>query len=104
MVTRADIERLQARSVRDVLRRTPGVSIANNGGPGKSTSVFLRGTESDHTLVLVDGVEYRSATVGQAAIEDLPIEQIERIEIVRGPRSSLYGADAIGDRGRTAAA
>ena len=96
VVTRADIERLQARSVRDVLRRTPGVSIANNGGPGKSTSVFLRGTESDHTLVLVDGVEYRSATVGQAAIEDLPIEQIERIEIVRGPRSSLYGADAIG--------
>ena len=51
---------------------------------------------TDHTLVLVDGVEYRSATAGQAAIEDLPVEQIERIEIVRGPRSSLYGSDAIG--------
>ncbi len=96
VVTRDDIERLQVRSVRDVLRRTPGVSIANNGGPGKATSIFLRGTESDHTLVLVDGVEYRSATAGQAAIEDLPVEQIERIEIVRGPRSSLYGSDAIG--------
>ena len=96
VVTRDDIERLQVRSVRDVLRRTPGVSIANNGGPGKSSSIFLRGTESDHTLVLVDGVEYRSATAGQAAIEDLPVEQIERIEIVRGPRSSLYGSEAIG--------
>lgn len=93
---RADIERLQARSVRDLLRRTPGVSIANNGGPGKSTSIFMRGTESDQTLVLVDGVKYRSATAGQAAIEDLPIDQIERVEIVRGPRSSLYGSEAIG--------
>ena len=96
VIDRAEIERLQARSVRDLLRRTPGVTIANNGGPGKSTSIFLRGTESDHTLVLVDGVEYRSATAGAAAIEDLPVSQIERIEIVRGPRSSLYGSDAIG--------
>ena len=96
VIDRDDIERLQARSVRDLLRRTPGLTVTNNGGPGKSTSIFLRGTESDHTLVLVDGVEYRSATAGQAAIEDLPVEQIERIEIVRGPRSSLYGSDAIG--------
>ena len=96
VIDRDDIERLQARSVRDLLRRTPGLTIANNGGPGKSSSIFLRGTESDHTLVLVDGVEYRSATAGAAAIEDLAVEQIERIEIVRGPRSSLYGADAIG--------
>jgi len=96
VITRDDIQRLQARSVRDLLRRSPGVTFTNNGGPGKSTSLFLRGTESDQVLVLVDGVEYRSATLGQAAIEDLPVEQIERIEIVRGPRSSLYGSDAIG--------
>jgi vitamin B12 transporter len=96
VITRADIERLQPRNAYDLLRRAPGVSIANQGGPGKLTSIFMRGTESDHVLVLVDGIEYRRATSGQAAIEDLNVEQIERIEIVRGPRSSLYGSEAIG--------
>lgn len=96
VVTRADIERRQAQSVQDLLRGEPGVSIANNGGPGKSTSVFLRGTESDHVLVLIDGVKVGSATLGTAAFQDIPVEQIERIEIVRGPRSSLYGSEAIG--------
>src|SRR5699024_10203645 len=80
----------------DLLRRSPGVTVANQGGPGKLTSISMRGTNSDHVLVLVDGIEYRRATSGQAAIENLPVDQIERIEIVRGPRSSLYGADAIG--------
>lgn len=96
VIERADIERLQVRSVSELLRRTPGVDIANSGGPGKLTSVFLRGTESDHVLVLIDGVEYRSATAGQAAFQDIPVAQIERIEVVRGPRSSLYGSEAIG--------
>lgn len=96
VITRADIERLQARSLIDLFRGLPGVSIANNGGPGKATSIFLRGTESDHVLVLVDGIKFGSATAGNVAFQDLPVEQIERIEIVRGPRSSLYGSEAIG--------
>jgi vitamin B12 transporter len=96
VLDRADIDRLQPRSLADLLGRTPGVSIANNGGPGKATSVFMRGTESDHVLVLVDGVKVGSATSGTAAFQDIPVDQIERIEIVRGPYSSLYGSDALG--------
>lgn len=94
--TRSDIERYQATSVADVLRVVPGLSLSNNGGPGKTSAVFLRGAESDHTLVLVDGIKIGSATTGAAALSDIPIEQIERIEVVRGPRSSLYGSEAIG--------
>ncbi len=96
VVTRDDIERMQAQSVQDILRGLPGVNITNNGGPGKTTSIFLRGTESDHVLVLIDGVKVGSATLGRTAFQHIPIEQIERIEIVRGPRSSLYGSEAIG--------
>ena len=96
VVTRQDIERLQANNLQEVLTGLPGLNLANNGGPGKNTSVFLRGTESDHVLVLIDGVEIGSATTGSAAFQYLPVEQIERIEIVRGPRSTLYGSEAIG--------
>jgi vitamin B12 transporter len=96
VIDRDEIERRQAQSVQEVLRGVPGLSIANNGGLGKSTSVFLRGTESGHVLVLIDGVRAGSATTGITAFQDIPIDQIERIEIVRGPRSSLYGSEAIG--------
>jgi vitamin B12 transporter len=96
VIDRAQIERLQPLSLPDLLRGLPGISIANNGGPGKATSLFLRGTESDHTLVLVDGLRLGSATTGGAALQDIPVDQIERIEIVRGPFSSLYGSEAIG--------
>lgn len=96
VITRQDIERLQARSVQDLLQGTPGINVANNGGPGKSTSLFLRGTESDHVLVLIDGIKVGSATLGTTPFQDLPLDQIERIEVVRGPRSSLYGSEAIG--------
>ena len=96
VITRELIERQQARSVRDLLLGVAGISLDNSGGPGKMTSVFLRGTESDHVLVLIDGVKAGSATLGTAAFQDIPVEQIERIEIVRGPRSSLYGSEAIG--------
>ena len=96
VIDRDEIQRLQPASLPDLLTGRAGVSIANNGGPGKSTSLFLRGTESDHVLVLVDGVKIGSATSGGASLQDIPVEQIERVEIVRGPFSSLYGSEAIG--------
>jgi len=96
VITRADIERLQPLSVADLLTGLPGVSFANAGGYGQQTSLFMRGANSTHTLLLVDGVRVASVSAGLAAFEQIPVEQIERIEIVRGPRSSLYGADAIG--------
>lgn len=96
VITRKDIERLQAQSVPDLLRGLPGVAFANNGGPGKNTSLFLRGTNSDHVLVLIDGFKIGSATSGGAALQDIPVDQIERIELVRGPRASIYGSEAIG--------
>ncbi|MEJ2692404.1 MAG: TonB-dependent vitamin B12 receptor [Candidatus Thiodiazotropha sp.] len=96
VITRRDLERLQVGSLQDALRNLPGLIISNNGGAGKTTSLFLRGTESDHVLVLLDGIKLGSASLGTTSIQDLPIAQIERIEIVRGPRSSLYGSEAIG--------
>jgi vitamin B12 transporter len=96
VVTRDEIERRQIRSVSDALLGVPGVSLTNSGGAGQPTSVLLRGTEFDHVLVLVDGVKVGSATLGATAFQDLPIDQVERIEVVRGPRSSLYGSEAIG--------
>ncbi|MBI3575402.1 MAG: TonB-dependent receptor plug domain-containing protein, partial [Gammaproteobacteria bacterium] len=96
VITRADIERTQAKSVAELLAGEAGIDTTISGGYGKSTSVFLRGTNSDHTLVLVDGIKVGSATLGTAPWQYLPLDQIERIEIVRGPRSSLYGSEAIG--------
>ena len=96
VITRADIERLQPMSVSDLLVGLPGISLTQAGGIGQQTSLFMRGTNSSHTLVLIDGVRIGSVANGLAAFEQLPVDQIERIEIVRGPRSSLYGADAIG--------
>ncbi|MNQ31419.1 Vitamin B12 transporter BtuB precursor [compost metagenome] len=93
---RTQIEQSQASSVPELLKKVPGVSFANNGGPGKNTSLFMRGSESDHVLVLIDGIKVGSVTSGGAALQDLPLELIERIEVVRGPRSSLYGSEAIG--------
>lgn len=95
VITRKQIEEQQARSVPELLRGLPGVQFANNGGPGKATSLFLRGGNSGHTLILIDGVKIGSATSGDAALQDISLDQIERIELVRGPRASLYGSEAI---------
>ena len=96
VITADDIADSQALSVKEVLEGIAGIDIVNNGGYGKTTSVFMRGTESYHTAVLIDGVRIGSATLGGAPWADLPLSQIERIEVVRGARSSLYGSDAIG--------
>ncbi|MCI0510480.1 vitamin B12 transporter [Chromohalobacter marismortui] len=96
VIDRADIERSQAGSIIDLLQGRAGIEIAQNGPLGTLSSLFMRGTESDHSLVLVDGVRINSATSGGASLEMLPLEAIERIEIVRGPRAAAYGADAIG--------
>jgi vitamin B12 transporter len=96
VIDRQEIERSQARSVAELLSLSPGVRVSSNGGLGKAASVFLRGTESDHLLVLVDGIRIGSATTGAAALHDLSPGMVDRIEVVRGPRSSLYGAEAVG--------
>ncbi len=96
LITRNQIERSQATNVLELIDRTPGVTITQNGGAGAVSSVMIRGTSSSQALILIDGVRINSANGGSAALQYLDPNQIERIEIVRGPRSSLYGADAIG--------
>lgn len=96
VITRADIERSQASSLPALLAGMPGIQISTNGGYGKVSSLFLRGTNANQVLVLVDGVRFGSATTGTAPWSQIPLSQIQRIEIVRGPVSSLYGANAVG--------
>ncbi|RXR02089.1 TonB-dependent vitamin B12 receptor [Pseudoxanthomonas composti] len=96
VIDREEIDRSQASSLVELLAGRAGIGFSNQGGPGKLTSFNIRGTESDHVLVMIDGVRMGSASAGTTAFQDLPLSQIERIEIVRGPRSSLYGSEAIG--------
>jgi len=97
VIERKEIEQSQANSVVELIQsRTVGVDLSRNGGLGTNTSLLLRGTNSNHVLVLIDGVRANSAIDGEFKWANLPLEQIERIEIVRGPRSTLYGSDAIG--------
>jgi vitamin B12 transporter len=91
-----EIDHAGAGSVADILRRQRGIEIVRNGGAGASTSVFLRGANSNQVVVLVDGVRIGSSTTGTAAWNAIPLSTIDHIEIVYGPLSSLYGADAIG--------
>lgn len=81
---------------KDLLIGQPGIDVVTNGSYGKNTSVYTRGTTNDSTVFLVDGVPLRSATSGGAPWQYFPMELVERVEIVRGPRSALYGADAVG--------
>ncbi|MEE8389009.1 MAG: TonB-dependent receptor [Acidiferrobacterales bacterium] len=95
VINRKDIENSQAATVTELLRLEAGIDIARTGGPGQQTSLFLRGGNSDHALVLIDGVRVSSGTTGSFPWEKISLQQIERIEIVRGPRSVLYGSEAI---------
>jgi vitamin B12 transporter len=96
VITREHIEESGAQSITDLLMGLPGVSIARNGGVGKASSVFLRGTTTSQLLVLIDGVRASAAGTGDFDWNTLLPEQIERIELVRGPAASLYGSDAVG--------
>jgi vitamin B12 transporter len=91
-----EIENRQVLSFQDLLEGEAGIQISNNGGLGKVSSVFLRGANADQVLVLVNGVRMGSATLGTTAFQYLPIDQLDRVEIVRGPLSSLYGSEAVG--------
>ncbi|MCK8044656.1 TonB-dependent receptor [Shewanella sp. 1CM18E] len=95
-IEREEIARLNPKSVADVLETLPGVSISRNGGAGQATSVSIRGSNSNHVLVLIDGVKVGSATLGTVSFNTLSPENIERIEVLKGPRASVWGSDAIG--------
>ncbi|WP_019024689.1 MULTISPECIES: TonB-dependent receptor domain-containing protein [unclassified Thioalkalivibrio] len=96
VIDREEIERLQPQQFTDLLEGRAGIETSQNSAFGKTTSVYTRGTSSDHTLLLIDGVRMGSATSGGASWQFLPPEEIERVEVVRGPRTSIYGSDAIG--------
>ena len=96
VITREQIERSQARSVTDLLRTVPGISVTQSGRPGSQTSVFVRGLNSNQTLFLIDGARITSPLNGLVTLSNLTPDQVERIEVVRGPQSTLYGADAMG--------
>ncbi|MBR7520244.1 TonB-dependent receptor domain-containing protein [Pseudomonas juntendi] len=94
--TRADIDRLQPTSITDLLSRVPGVQVAPTGGRGSLPGIFIRGTKAAQSLVLVDGVRIANDTSGDSGLQFLDVDQIERVEVLRGSRSAVYGSDAIG--------
>ena len=96
VIDRAQLDRATGRTLVEFLSQQPGIQFSSNGGLGKTSSLFIRGLEARHTLLLVDGVKVYAATVGTPSFDNLPLESIERIEIVRGPLSALYGSGAVG--------
>ena len=97
VVTRDEIDQWQSKNLLEVLRRLPGVDIAQSGGIGQSASMYVRGSEARHTLILVDGVPFsKPGITGVADFNQIPVSIIQRVEFIRGPRSAVYGADAIG--------
>lgn len=96
VITRQDIEQAGQMTIEELLARQPGIEFSANGGPGTNSSVFVRGANANQTLLFVDGLRVGSATNGTPTLARIPLWQVERIEILRGPASSLYGADAIG--------
>ncbi|MBN2242778.1 MAG: TonB-dependent receptor [Acidobacteria bacterium] len=98
VITGDQIEKMQKTSVVEVLKTVPAVDVNQSGGPGAAASVFIRGAKSEHTLVIIDGVEMNDPTTPGRTFNfaHLSVDDIERIEILRGPQSTLYGSDAIG--------
>jgi vitamin B12 transporter len=96
VISREELEKSAGRTLPEILARVPGVQFSSNGGLGKSSSINIRGTESRHTILLVDGVRYGSATAGSPIWDSIPVDMIERIEILKGPASALYGSEAVG--------
>ena len=96
VINREEIERAGQSTLVEILQKQPGIEISNAGGAGKASGIFMRGTNTNHVLVLIDGIRMSSATLGTTTFENLPVALIEKIEIVRGPAASLYGQDAIG--------
>lgn len=97
VVTREDIQRWQSKDLNDVMRRLPGVDISQTGGMGSSSSLYVRGTEARHVLVLIDGIPMARAGIGNAIdISQIPVSLVQRVEYIRGPRSAVYGSGAIG--------
>ena len=95
VITREDIEKQQALDVADVLREVPGLSIARTGSPGKSTTLFIRGGSSKQALVLWNGVEMNNAYLSGYNFGPLSTNGVERVEVIRGPYSALYGSEAV---------
>ena len=96
VIDRAEIEKSTGRTLAEILARAPGVQFSANGGLGKNSSVNIRGAEARHTVLLIDGVRFGSATTGSPNWDTLAVDLIERIEILKGPASSLYGSEAVG--------
>lgn len=96
VINRQDIENSTARTLAELLVRSAGLQMSANGGDGKASSVYIRGTEARHTILLIDGVRYGSATLGTPVWETVPLEAIDRIEVLKGPASALYGSDGVG--------
>ncbi len=95
LIQREEIERRHQATVLELLRTVPGLEVVQTGGPGRITSVFIRGGDSAHTLVLVDGVRVNSTSSGGFDFANLKTDDVERIEVVRGPQSTLYGSEAM---------
>lgn len=96
VIDRENLDKQQPRELSEVLRGQPGVDLTTSGPYGKNTSVFMRGTGAESTVLLLDGIRMESATAGAPAWQFLPPQLLDRVEIVRGPRSSIYGSDAVG--------
>ena len=96
IINKDEIQSSGSSSIVDLLQRQPGIEISNTGGIGKQSSIYLRGSNANQLIVLIDGVRLNSISTGLMAFENIPLSQIERIEILRGPSASIYGSDAIG--------
>ncbi|WP_318470095.1 TonB-dependent receptor domain-containing protein [Photobacterium leiognathi] len=96
VVTRQDIDKVQAKTLTEVISLLPGVQVTQNGGRGQSSSIFVRGANSDQVLVLVDGIRMARSVAGNVDFNQIPLTQVERIEFTRGARAAIYGSEAIG--------